>query len=48
MDVLAGSLLGFLISLAVSTIWVEQSTAEYIVSYVSDEKTEGGEYHVWF
>lgn len=46
LDVIAGSILGFLVSLATSVIWVDQSTAEYIVSYVSDDKLEGGDYHV--
>jgi len=46
LDVIAGGLLGYLISLVVSVIWVSQSTAEYLVSYVSDDKLEGGEYHV--
>jgi len=44
--VIAGGVLGYLISLGMSVIWIDQSTAEYIVSYVSDDKLEGGEYHV--
>lgn len=46
LDVFAGVLLGYLTSLVVSVIWVDQSTAEYIISYVSDDSLEGGEYHV--
>lgn len=46
LDVIAGVILGYFISLVVSVIWVDQSTAEYIISYVSDDKFEGGEYHV--
>lgn len=46
LDVIAGSILGYLISIVLSVIWIDQSTAEYIVSYVSDDKLEGGEYHV--
>lgn len=46
LDVIAGSVLGYFISLAMSVIWVDQSTAQYIVSYISDDKFEGGEYHV--
>lgn len=46
LDVIAGGILGYLVLLALSVIWVDQSTAEYIVSYVSDDKLEGGEYHV--
>lgn len=46
LDVIAGCILGYLISLGVSVIWIDQSTAEYLVSYVSDDQLEGGEYHV--
>lgn len=46
LDVIAGSILGYFVSFIVSGIWIDQSTAEYIVSYVSDDKLEGGEYHV--
>lgn len=46
LDVIAGSIVGYLVSLALAVIWVDQSTAEYMVSYVSDDKLEGGEYHV--
>ncbi|KAF0758246.1 phospholipid phosphatase 6 [Aphis craccivora] len=46
LDVIAGSILGYFISIIVSVIWIDQSTAEYVVSYVSDDKLEGGEYHV--
>jgi len=46
LDIIAGGILGYLITLVVSMIWIDQSTAEYIVSYVSDDKLEGGEYHV--
>lgn len=47
LDVIAGGLLGYLTSLMMSVIWVSQSTAEYLISYVSDDQLEGGEYHVW-
>jgi len=43
LDVVAGSILGYFISFAVSIIWIDQSTAEYLVSYVSDDNLEGGE-----
>jgi len=46
LDVIAGSIVGYLVSLALDVIWVDQSTAEYLVSFVSDDKLEGGEYHV--
>lgn len=46
LDVLAGIILGYLVSIGLSVIWMDQSTAEYIVSYVSDDKLDGGEYHV--
>lgn len=46
LDVIAGNILGYLISLIVSVVWINQSTAEYIVSYISDDVLEGGEYHV--
>lgn len=46
LDVIAGSVLGYLVSLGMSIIWIDQSTAENIVLYLSDDKIEGGEYHV--
>ncbi|VVC30099.1 Phosphatidic acid phosphatase type 2/haloperoxidase [Cinara cedri] len=46
LDVIAGSILGYLVTLGTSVIWIDESTAENIVSYISDEKVEGGEYHV--
>ncbi|XP_050435798.1 polyisoprenoid diphosphate/phosphate phosphohydrolase PLPP6 [Adelges cooleyi] len=46
LDVLAGGLVGYLVSLAVNLIWVDQSTAEYMISFISDDRSEGAEYHV--
>ncbi|XP_025414940.1 phospholipid phosphatase 6 [Sipha flava] len=46
LDVIAGVILGYLVCVGLSMIWLDQSTAEYIVSYVSDDKLDGGEYHV--
>lgn len=46
LDVIAGSILGYLLSLIISVIWVNKDTAEYIISFISDDNLEGGEYHV--
>ncbi|XP_050537345.1 polyisoprenoid diphosphate/phosphate phosphohydrolase PLPP6 [Daktulosphaira vitifoliae] len=46
LDVFAGSIIGYLISFVVNLFWLDQSSAEYIISFLSDDKAEGGEYHV--
>lgn len=46
LDVLAGIVLGLVNSLLISLIWLGPDAAVYLISYISDEKVEGGEYHV--
>uniref|UniRef100_A0A1B6I6W7 Phosphatidic acid phosphatase type 2/haloperoxidase domain-containing protein n=1 Tax=Homalodisca liturata TaxID=320908 RepID=A0A1B6I6W7_9HEMI len=46
LDVLAGVLLGFINSLLVAFLWLSEDTAVYLVSFVSDERIEGADYHV--
>lgn len=46
LDVIAGSILGYSVYLVMSIIWIDQDTAKNIVFYLSDDKVEGGEYHV--
>ncbi|XP_037300837.1 phospholipid phosphatase 6 isoform X2 [Manduca sexta] len=46
LDVLAGAGIGVLEGLFMSLIWFSQSTSVSILSTISDEKLDGGEYHV--
>ncbi|XP_032514879.2 polyisoprenoid diphosphate/phosphate phosphohydrolase PLPP6 isoform X1 [Danaus plexippus] len=46
LDVLAGLGIGVLEGLIISVVWFSQSTAAGILTSLSDEKVDGGEYHV--
>lgn len=46
LDVAAGVLLGLFEGSLLGFIWCEESTAKWIMSFLSDEKMDGGEYHV--
>lgn len=46
LDVVAGAAIGILQGLIISVIWLSQSTSASILSSLSDEKLDGGEYHV--
>ncbi|XP_072394385.1 polyisoprenoid diphosphate/phosphate phosphohydrolase PLPP6 [Diabrotica undecimpunctata] len=46
MDVLGGTVLGIFNGLLIDFLWVEDSTAKWLFNIVSDEKLDGGEYHV--
>lgn len=46
LDVVAGATIGILQGLFMSLIWLSQTTSASILSSLSDEKLDGGEYHV--
>lgn len=46
LDVAAGVLLGLFEGCLLGLIWCEEDTAKWIISFLSDEKLDGGEYHV--
>lgn len=46
LDVLGGTGIGILEGLVMSVLWLSASTTAGIVASLSDEKRDGGEYHV--
>lgn len=46
LDVVGGCLLGILEGVIMSFLWLEDSTAKSFFSLISDEKLDGGDYHV--
>ncbi|KAG5885154.1 hypothetical protein JTB14_037603 [Gonioctena quinquepunctata] len=46
LDVLGGIALGIAEGLLIWLLWIEDSTARSLFSMISDEKLDGGEYHV--
>ncbi|XP_057333366.1 polyisoprenoid diphosphate/phosphate phosphohydrolase PLPP6 [Microplitis mediator] len=46
LDVLGGVCLGIFTGIFLSLIYLEQDTCIYIISWLTDEKLEGGEFHV--
>lgn len=46
LDVVAGAIIGIILGLFMNLIWLSQSTSAGILSSLSDEKLDGGEYHV--
>ncbi|KAJ8950654.1 hypothetical protein NQ318_010855 [Aromia moschata] len=46
LDVVGGCVLGVFDCLILELLWVDESTAKSLMSIVSDEKLDGGEYHV--
>ncbi|XP_066995206.2 polyisoprenoid diphosphate/phosphate phosphohydrolase PLPP6 [Anabrus simplex] len=46
LDVLGGVLLGILEGLLIGWLWLSQETSAWAISYISDERLEGGSYHV--
>lgn len=46
LDVVAGVLLGLFEGWFLGLIWMEDKTARSILYFLSDEKLDGGEYHV--
>jgi hypothetical protein len=47
LDILGGVLLGGFEAVLLSWLWVSEDFAVWVVSWLSDEKLEGGSYHVW-
>lgn len=46
LDVVAGIMLGILEGILLSYIWLSRSSAAYLIEWITDEKFEGGEFHV--
>jgi membrane-associated phospholipid phosphatase len=46
LDVIGGILLGGVEAVLLSWLWVSEDFAVWVVSWLSDEKLEGGSYHV--
>lgn len=46
LDVVAGAAIGIILGLFMNLIWLSQSSSASILSSLSDEKLDGGEYHV--
>ncbi|XP_017786853.1 PREDICTED: phospholipid phosphatase 6 [Nicrophorus vespilloides] len=46
LDVIAGVFLGLFVGILMGFLYVEDSTARWMMNYLSDEKLDGGEYHV--
>lgn len=46
LDVIGGVLLGVFEAVLLSWLWVSENFAIWVVSWLSDEKLEGGSYHV--
>nr|CAI5855596.1 unnamed protein product [Callosobruchus analis] len=46
LDVLAGVCFGLFNGVLVGWLWISQDTALWMINYISDDKLDGGEYHV--
>ena len=46
LDVLGGVFLGIFEAMVINLLWVSEDFALWAISYLSDEKLEGGSYHV--
>lgn len=46
LDVVGGILLGITNGILISTIYLTQETSTELISWITDEKLDGGEYHV--
>lgn len=46
LDVLGGVALGIFDALLINLLWISEDFSAWVISYVSDEKLEGGSYHV--
>lgn len=46
LDLAAGVLLGMLNGMLISLVWLSEESSLYLISFITDERVEGGEYHV--
>lgn len=46
LDVVCGVLLGIFEGILISLLLIDESTSKSIMNYITDEKLDGGEYHV--
>lgn len=46
LDVIGGISVGLLNSFFISLIWLDKESANYLMSFLSDDKIDGGDYHV--
>lgn len=46
LDVISGAILGVLEALIVSILWLSPEASSWLITYLSDEKLDGGSYHV--
>jgi presqualene diphosphate phosphatase len=46
LDVISGIGIGLVECLLLSMLWLSHDSAVYLVNYLSDEKLDGGEYHI--
>ncbi|KAL3285037.1 hypothetical protein HHI36_019164 [Cryptolaemus montrouzieri] len=46
LDILGGVFIGLLVGAIMSILWLNDSSAKFLMSFLSDEKLDGGEYHV--
>ncbi|XP_044270372.1 phospholipid phosphatase 6 [Tribolium madens] len=46
LDVIGGIVFGLIVSWTVSLIWLDKDSANYLMSFLSDDKIDGGDYHV--
>lgn len=46
LDVIGGAVLGILEGFLMALLWIGEDNAKWLMSIISDEKLEGGEYHV--
>lgn len=46
LDVVGGCVLGFIEGCLMFLLWLQDDTAKWLISFLSDEKLDGGEFHV--
>ncbi|EFA00398.1 polyisoprenoid diphosphate/phosphate phosphohydrolase PLPP6 [Tribolium castaneum] len=46
LDVIGGIVFGLVVSWTVCLIWLDKDAASYLMSFLSDDKIDGGDYHV--